>query len=390
MSASPKNRSGVVLLAGYIGAIQAFAPDPSIYPLLQLGIYVLLGGIFFRLALDNDLRARHPLIGLMAFVALMNLALRSVASIYTGTILVGRDPLVIPLVLIVLGMSTRDRLDPRTLATVYALASLTAAWYVIITHGGLSAEGAYFVAQKNQLGAVIAGAFSLSLWAFVDSFVVHHRRSSLGRLLTLAMLVAAFAALLILRNRSSLVALMILIVLVLFKLISSRHAGVGVKMVILAGVPILLGMAGSQLWQLINDALFEGFDAGDVNNLSANRVEVYVESIGFLRTNWLFGDIANDSGIFDPHNFVLYNLVRFGLILSLGHLVVYASCLIRLVREWKGVDLFSVAPWAYPLLVAMFTSLLEYAQPFGPGSAQFLTWLLVGRGLVERRGSLWK
>lgn len=378
-----------MLLTVYLALSQAFVPNPSIYPILHVGIYALLGAIILKLAVDKRLRLGHPFIGVLAAVILANFVLRSGVSIYTGTNLIERDPLLAPLVLIVLGYSTRQQVDPRKLALAYAVFSLFSAWYVIITYGGLSAEGAYFIAQKNQLGAIIAAAFALLLWVFVSSFEAGRPRSSWVRLLTLGLMVLAFTALLLLRNRSSLVALIILVFITLGKALVSSRTARGTSAAIIAGLVVFSALFGSRFLALVDDALFQGYDRSDVNNLSANRFDTYTDSLLFLSTNWLFGELSAESGIFDPHNFVLYNLVQFGLFLSVGVLFIYFYCLIRLIREWLSKDIMDVEPWAYLLMVAMFASLLEYAQPFGPGTTQFLTWIFVGRALVEgERSSL--
>lgn len=387
MRLNQSNKSGILLLTAYLAMTQAFVANSSIYSTLHLGIYAFMGLIIVKLALDEKLKLGHPLIRVMAAVIAANFILRSAASIYSGTFLVGRDPLLAPLVLIILGFSTRQNVDSRKLARVYAVVSLFAAWYVIITHGGLTAEGAYFLAQKNQLGAIVAAGFALLLWDLVSSFGRDRTMSSWGRLFTLLLMVSAFSALLLLRNRSSLVALIILLALSFGKLLVSRRTPLGAKAITIVSLVTSLGAFGPQLRGIIDDALFQGYDRSDANSLSADRFDVFVDSLTFLRSNLLFGNLATESNLFDPHNFVLYNLVQFGLFLSAGLLLIYVYFLIRLFREWFIKDAVEVAPWAYMLMVAMFASLLEYAQPFGPGTTQFLTWLFVGRALVERNRS---
>ncbi len=370
----------IALLAAYIALSQAFVGQPSIYTVLQLGMYILVLGILASQALRTSLRLAHPVIAAFALVIVLNLIIRAVLSIITGMSLVERDVLLVPLALIILGFNIRGDLNTRRISIMFGSAAAISSWYAIISYGGLTAHGAYFFPQKNQFGALLGAAIALLLHQLISALL---GRYALTSLCIISLVVLNGSALLLLRNRSTLLGLIILLLAILTKTLFSSTVRAPQKVLVVVALALSTLLFGSQSLAALNDAFFAGYDTSDINDVSANRFDVYLASLDFLRKELLLGDLGTKSALFDPHNFVLFHLVRSGLLLSLGHLVIYAFCSWKAISEWSGHDITEVHPWAYLMLVALVGSLLEYSQPFGPGTTQFLTWTLFGYSLNQ-------
>lgn len=369
----------------YSAIIQAFLHQPSVYTPLLIGLYALVAALTVHVLLTGNFKISSPLIVFMGLVVLGSQIARYAFSLVFGASLISRDILTLPLLMIALGFSSiTSEKRTRILAWVYGAAAALSGWYVVAVFGdNLAYSGQYFFAQKNQIGAVLGAASTLLLYQLVRA-VSSSKISGAHAFASGFLLVANIVPLMQLRNRSTILGVILLVSLVCLKTLLSSGSPLPARLSVL-GLLAIAGAFWRQLVELVSFAFLANYDTTDVNSLSANRTEVYAQTIDFLRVNLLWGDSLGASGISDPHNFVLYQLLKYGAVLSIGYLAVYFLFGYRLIKTWLTSGIADVPPWAYLLAVSFTTSLFEYAQPFGPGTTQIAAWFFVGYSLRGER-----
>ncbi len=372
----------VAATASYSALIQILSSEPQLYQVAQFGLYGLVLLALLESVVNSRIAVGNWAIALIALAILYSQFTRVVASLALNVDLFGRDVLVVPLLMTFIGVNGNlSERETRFTAVVYGASTAVAGWTVIYLYRDTAAfEGAYFFAQKNQVGALLGAAIALLLYVFWRSAI---RATSTSRGLAVSALLIAinFLALLEIRSRSAIVGVSVLLLLLFLKSMFSADIGAPGRVRIGLGAALVSLLAGPQIVSAVHESIFLGYDATDINAVSANRVDVYLQSLRFSLDNFLWGELVHDSSIFDPHNFLLYHIQNFGFVLSIGYIVVYVVIVVLLVKQWIGTPLGSMAAWAFLFTVSVFTSFLEYAQPFGPGSTQLIAWYLFGRAL---------
>lgn len=89
---------------------------------------------------------------------------------------------------------------------------------------------------------------------------------------------------------------------------------------------------------------------------------------------------TNNYGI--PHMYVLWKLVKYGVLGSLPFLVTYFYILIKSLKIIRHATMGTLLP-ACCLLMAIGFSLAEYSAPFGPGTAFVLCYMILGMALAR-------
>ncbi|WOQ16966.1 hypothetical protein [Raineyella sp. W15-4] len=365
--------------------MQALSHDPGKYAVLQVGLYVIVAVLLVHAFFSGQLRINNRTILLMVIAIIGSQALRALLSIILGTTLVGRDVLLLPLLMLILGFnSTVDEHRTGIISYAYGAAAAFSGWYVVATFGeNIAYAGQYFFVQKNQLGAVLGAAAALLFYEIVQS-LDRTPSSTLSPLLAGALLVGVLIPLFELRNRSTIIGLIVLATVISVKVVLGRRVRAVTRIFFFALLTAAI-IFSRQLGGIFFDALFANYDTADPNSISANRIDVYYETLIFLRSHLLSGELLNSSGIFDPHNFILYQLLKYGILLSLVYFAFYFFFGYRLLRVWSVTRILEVPPWAYLLVISYTTSLFEYAQPFGPGTTQMVAWYFVGLSLTRER-----
>lgn len=365
--------------------MQVFALEPRIYGLFQAALYLLTVVLVMHALTLETFSINSRTILMMGAVILVTQAAKALLGIISGHGFDGRDILLLPLLMVILGFNFQgDAGYLRKLAYLYGASAAFAGWYVVSVHGAdIGYVGQYFFAAKNQLGTVLGAATALLLYTAVQ--LLDSRLASPWLIVTCFVLaVLNVVPLLDLRSRGAIVAVGSLSAILLFK----GLLGVGVassSRIVVIGLLVVAAIFSGRLTEVFSKVLFANTDAGDLNSVSSNRIEGYDAALGFIQDNPLFGEYFNDFGFQTPHNFVLNLLVDGGLLLSIGYLAVYSVFAVLLWKAWFGLPLRQVPAWAYLLLVAFIMSLFEYAHPFGPGTTQIAAWFLVGYGLREKR-----
>ncbi|MCR6466511.1 O-antigen ligase family protein [Bacillus paranthracis] len=384
MGANPKNKKIqylFVFTACYSVAIQAFLMVESVYSILRYILYALMMLILFSLFITKQIRLKNNIIIGIIVIAYISLLIGLSYSIIFGTHITIESTLLVPLLLIIIGYNVNLHIkNKRWLIYCYATLTSLVGWYIILNFGsGLTLSGQYFLAQKNQIGAILGVSIALLLYIlFSQKGIISEKVVPI--LFTIILLVMNLVPLFLLRNRTTMLAIMVCLVLVIIKMFFNAGTKKSAKvLIVLSG--LLMLFSANTIIDFIYEAFFLNTNMNDMNSISGDRFDVYVITIEFLKDNLWFGQMGTESSIFDPHNFLLYNLYKKGFFLSLGYIIIYFLFLGKIVRSWITVRLVDLSISDYLLIISFITSISEYQQPFGPGTTQLLAWFFMGNEL---------
>jgi len=247
---------------------------------------------------------------------------------------------------------------------------------------GFNIAKVYAIPMKNQLGPIIGNALIiLSYLIFENS---KKAEEMIIRFIYLFMLILGFLTLIVIRNRSGIVGCAV-VIFIMF-LMNYKFKLTLCNLIILEIISIMflvLQVNGffDVLWEMIWDSMTLNFDVADLQSLSSGRTDVYVYSIKYISENSLGGNLLNFYGFShgNVHNYILFTLVRYGLVLSLP-LVLFYLYLIKSVfcnLSSKINNVSGVSIWL--LSLSIIVSLFEYSYPYGPGVTQIIVWTMIGQ-----------
>lgn len=148
----------------------------------------------------------------------------------------------------------------------------------------------------------------------------------------------SFFTLIMMRNRSSLIAIFIVVIILIVKKITQKITLKKLLILILSSFVLFLFIQTEFFYitlKMISDSLFLNYNVNDLNSLSANRTDVYLYALHYIKENFLFGELISSNAFTSlygfPHNYVLNKLVLYGFfggmpfILFYGSLVIYTA-----------------------------------------------------------------
>lgn len=134
----------------------------------------------------------------------------------------------------------------------------------------------------------------------------------------------------------------------------------------------------------VYEALFLNYDTSDLNSISTLRWANYIAGLEFFIKHPVGGQLEapyiSNTAI---HNYILYNLVNYGIFIGSLLLIVYFKYIfksIKIIRN-NSFQYFEAGPLA--MVIIFFVSLFEYTYPFAPGSAIFFPFFLMGQYLQK-------
>lgn len=247
---------------------------------------------------------------------------------------------------------------------------------------GFNITAVYSVPGKNQIGPILGiSTLIMGLWIIKKSqFEIRHDYL----IFKIGIFTLLITSIIVIRNRASIVA--ILISLILFLLIEYKFKKT-IKSLMTAQL-FLLGITVLFLFGTF-DSIIDSFwksltlnyDITDLNSLSANRTDVYMQAFQFAIQNPIYGEAGNARFIYyTPHNYILNKWVEIGVIGSLPLVLFYLYLWFFAIR---GIFVNKVSnQFTFPLWVLLFSlivSIFEYTYPFGPGVSQIMLWFLLGQ-----------
>jgi len=275
----------------------------------------------------------------------------------------------IALILLIIGLDIN--LSKRRfikLINIYIIAYTVAALSIVfVFSSGFNIREIYLPVPKNQIAPSFGAAFILALYLGIKSSAFKRY----GYFIFSGLLLAS---LLVLRGRSVMVGTFFSILLLVFCFIRSRRYKI---VAFLIGFFLVLFIG-----QFIYESFFLNYDVDSINSFSAHRYDVYLMAFSFLKTNFIFGLLGGAKFTdYTIHNYVLYNLVNYGILISFVLFLIYIKYIgtlfkgIRLNKfEYSEIGLL-------PMVIIFVVSFFEYTYPYAPGSSIFFTFFLLGQYL---------
>lgn len=249
---------------------------------------------------------------------------------------------------------------------LYTLAALS-----VVSHysSGFVIHEQYLPVPKNQLAPVFSAAFILAVYfVFKQNGVERMYYSVLAGFL--------FASLLVIRGRSAIVAVLFAGIIFIFYYIRGNRYKFFIVATILAISPFIAKM--------FYDAMFLNYDISDMNSIGTGRVEGNLIGLNFILKYPLFGGLENTFTDVKVHNYVLVNLVSFGVFVGSIILYAYFELILSVMYSIRKntYQYFEVGPLVMVILI--IASLFEYTYPYSPGSAIYFPFFLMGQYLKQQ------
>ncbi|EGP5093648.1 O-antigen ligase family protein [Enterococcus faecium] len=241
----------------------------------------------------------------------------------------------------------------------------------------------YLVVGKNQIGPLLSYGLLISLY-----IILYTKKNMSLKVLLSILTMISFFTLIMMRNRSSLIAIFIVVIILIVKKITQKITLKKLLILILSSFVLFLFIQTEFFYitlKMISDSLFLNYNVNDLNSLSANRTDVYLYALHYIKENFLFGELISSNAFTSlygfPHNYVLNKLVLYGFFGGMPFILFYGSLVIYTAKKFVFEQEITISSML--LLFSLIVSLFEYTYPFGPGTTQFMLWFLLGQDIYR-------
>lgn len=270
-------------------------------------------------------------------------------------------------------------------------------WYVLIVTilsvssvfyyaQGFTISAVYNIPAKNQIGPMIAIAVMISFFSLVNkTFLIYKKKDYFLYVVTF---ILNFSSLLTIRNRSSILGIVVCIFMYIFlniKLEMTLRKWFLYFITVTLFVLLFFSGVLNPIIEFMWNSVTLNYDVSSVESISAGRYGTYLDSLQFALNNPIAGAIINRVTFFGtPHNYLLYNMAYYGIFLSFPLIMLYCYLwyfsISQIFKSKKySYNDFTFVPWL--LFFALIVSQFEYTYPYGPGTSQLMMWFLLGQYL---------
>lgn len=376
----------MIKLSVLLTVISQFFIESGYYQIVRLFLYIAFAGGFLSIFAVNPTIKKERFVILYLGVVYATIISSLFASLFNGGLII--SPLIevtLPFFLLLIGyQSTIESKELGKLIFKYMiLVTLLGLFVIFIFGNGFTITDQYYFSSKNQVGPFIASATLISSLLLLNGnrigdFLV--RKNWL-----LIIFFVNFSTLLALRNRSGLVAIgvCLLVFMISKNGIRTKYNKKSLLkfpfMVVVMFLIIVTGI-GKPVYDVVYSSLFQNYDVTDLNSLSANRFDVYVDVWNFLKISPYLGEVSAFSGITEiPHNYLLNIGLNYGVFGMLPLIIFYIYVWGYVLGSLLIKRRFDLS--LYLLLFMLIISLFEYTYPYGPMTTVSLTWILLGNNL---------
>lgn len=364
-----------------------FFLESSLYSLLRMALYILFGMALLSVNISYSRDKRSPYLNYYFVILYLSLMFCLIISPFKGEIVL--DPflqIAFPLVVLIIGFKNNlSKKQINNLVLKYMILVTILGLFVIFFYGsGFQITTHYFFASKNQVGPFIGSVAVMSVILLLSK----SNGIKVNTFFLIALFIINLTSLLVIRNRSGLVALGICLIVFFISRIKikkrfKKSVFLLVPLYLLTFTIILQTNLLSPIFNLIEQSFFLNYNPSSLNSASSGRTDVYLNVLKFLDTSPFFGELQDSSNIIDiPHNFLLYLWLRFGILGMLPVTVFYISLWVYVFVKtvfYKTTDIS-----LYLLLFMLVISMFEYSYPFSPLTTVSFTWFLLGYYLSNR------
>jgi hypothetical protein len=346
------------------------------YRLLRNLIYLIFGGLSLAALYKLRLYKDDFIITLFSFIIFYVLLLDILSFIINGSFGLTLQML-IPFGLLIVGRyryptgATWNTMLKIYVSLVVLMVFLNINYYM----SSFSVMKMYVIPYKNQIGPML-GLSSIIVLSFMGDCLKKGLMSKSIGYGTMLVFLIYFQ--LIMRNRSGIIAFIIIGVIFLIKQKKSTYYLV---VAIIAFIPLTIYF--DRIFNFIWLSFTLNYDSSSLTSLSAGRIHDYMIAINYLKENFLLGSLPDGRGPnISPHNYILNIVMNYG-IFALPLVILYIGLIVfSLKRILYGSTERSILIGlllAYSLIISMF----EYSFPYGPGVSQMILWLTLGVTLHE-------
>lgn len=181
----------------------------------------------------------------------------------------------------------------------------------------------------------------------------------------------------IMRARACMLSLFVLIFFITF-----RKYGFKSFTIIPIFVIVLFFIEGDYLVDIFRRSFLGSSNINDIESLTSGRSSRASDAIAFILKYPLFGALNDVYYIFNPafripHQFLLWKLVKYGILGSLPYIVVYISLIIYSIRLFRHKCIINDVT-LINLSSAIILSFAEYSAPFGPATSFIICYIVTG------------
>lgn len=234
--------------------------------------------------------------------------------------------------------------------------------------GSFSLESSlYLLDGKNQIGVIVATASFAMMYLSITS------DSKSARITSIILCVILFSLLVLIRCRTALVALLLGAFITINKILSGRKLSIFYIVLVL-----LICVFSSQIISVFKDVFILDREISDVNDLTTGRMDRNAQAIEYIPQHIMEGEMISQSYIELIHNYVLKNLVKYG-VWCIPMLICYIMLIFKVYKQTILQHKFTLYDIGFFILILpLFCSLLEPGAPFGPGSVMLFPFILFG------------
>ncbi|MCR5610591.1 MAG: O-antigen ligase family protein [Clostridiales bacterium] len=277
--------------------------------------------------------------------------------------------ILVALLVFICGSLIGNKLDPDDVEVIcrwYVLGAVLLSIVLFINTGGdfNLDKRQYLGLNKNSVGQILSSA------AMVLMVGVSAKKKKGNTLIRLAMVAVLVTMLFLIRSRTSILCFAVAVVLMLASRYTNRKVKRWIAFAVIVFAVVLIAVPGFRN-ALVNKILFANRDASDIDALSSGRLTIYNRFFPMLKGNELMG-----LGPMYYESFFLSAILQFGIPLGL-FLWGYVLFMLREVRVRRRSLPYG---WLLMLIAVSYSlnGLFEGLPPFGPGTKNFLLWLLFG------------
>lgn len=356
------------------------------YSQIRSFLYIILG-IFSTLALLNiDKYLKYPLVKYFLVTIMYSFILYLIVTVSNSPRYFNLFELLIPFGILLSSLNTNFKEKQLSkLLLWYLILSLLIAISSVFYYGdGFTISMTYFLQGKNQVGTL------LGISAIITGFSISNNEL-LGfnsKIIKYAILLTLLSSLLVIRNRAGVLGVTVVLLLLFIKDYNFKIKPKKIMtLILITSMFYILLSQGifDSTFEFIWNSLFLNFDVTNLDSLSAGRTDTYIQALKYSTRYSFIGELGLTKFFYGtPHNYILYNWVRYGIVMSLPLIAFYGYCWFFSLKNTvflKGTlkESNQIAPWV--LLFSLIVSMFEYSYPYGPGVSQIMLWILLGQYL---------
>jgi len=351
----------------------------EIRTILYIGFGVFSAYSFFNI---NRI-SKHLFVKFFFLITIYSFILFVIVNVFNGNSSIFLE-LLIPFGILICSLNTTfNKRQVSNLLIWYVILSLILGLSSIVYYGsGLLFTGVYFLPGKNQIGPILGISTII-----IGIYTIDNKQLNLknkNTLMNAGIFIMLFISLLIIRNRASVVGVIIVMSFAMIYTFDRKITYKKVFLFIIISLMIFLGLISGVFDNIINTIIqaiiYNPTGEYDLNSISSGRIEDYRLALEFVKNYPIAGEIeAGFASNIGPHNYVLYKWVAYGVVFSFPIIIFYTYLwffnFVELLRT--PIKHFNFPIWI--LLFSLIVSLLEYTYPYGPGVSQIVLWFSLGQ-----------